>query len=105
TGGGLTENIPRVLPANCKAVIDCNSWSLPPVFTWLKANGNVEAKEMVRTFNCGIGMVICVAASNLEQSKKLLENAGETVFEIGHIEASADGEEQVELLNLELFEG
>lgn len=105
TGGGLTENIPRVLPANCKAVIDCNSWSLPPVFTWLQANGNVEAKEMVRTFNCGIGMVICVAASNLEQSKKLLENAGETVFEIGHIDASADGEEQVELLNLELFEG
>lgn len=100
TGGGLTENIPRVLPNNCKAVIDCASWELPPVFAWLQKHGNVEAKEMVRTFNCGIGMVVCIAKEEAEQTRKLLQAAGETVFEIGHIQSCAADEDQVELLNL-----
>lgn len=105
TGGGLTENIPRVLPKDCKALIDCSSWNLPAVFAWLQAQGNVEAKELVRTFNCGIGMVICISADQLEQSKKLLEAAGETVFEIGSIETRTADEEQVAYLNLARFEG
>lgn len=100
TGGGLTENIPRVLPENCKAVIDCNSWELPEVFRWLQSNGNVLPKEMMRTFNCGIGMVVCVAAEDAERATRLLEEAGEQVFTIGHIATAEADEEQVELLNL-----
>lgn len=104
TGGGLTENIPRVLPENCKAVIDCESWTLPGVFAWLQGKGNVEAKEMVRTFNCGIGMVICVAKEDAERAQKLLQDAGETVYNLGHIASCEADEEQVELLNLSRIE-
>ncbi|VUD51378.1 Phosphoribosylformylglycinamidine cyclo-ligase [Thalassocella blandensis] len=100
TGGGLTENIPRVLPENCKAVIDCDQWQMPEVFTWLQQNGNVLSKEMMRTFNCGIGMVICVAQEDVAKATELLQNAGENVFAIGSIQTADTNEEQVELLNL-----
>ena len=100
TGGGLTENIPRVLPEKTKAVIDCNSWSLPPVFQWLQEQGNVASTEMIRTFNCGIGMIICVDAADADDALAMLKEEGETAFVVGNIaEANAD-EEQVELLNL-----
>lgn len=105
TGGGLTENIPRVLPENCKAVIDCDNWTLPDVFAWLQAKGNVDAKEMVRTFNCGIGMVVCIASEDAEQTKNLLQAAGETVYTLGHIATCSSEEEQVELLNLARIKG
>ncbi len=95
TGGGLLENIPRVLPEHCKAVIDINSWELPPVFEWLQASGNVAQKEMYRTFNCGVGMIVCVASDQAEQALGQLEAAGETVWRIGHIAELEDGEEQV----------
>ena len=100
TGGGLTENIPRVLPENAKAVIDCNSWEMPPVFQWLQEKGNVASKEMIRTFNCGIGMVIAIAPEDEQRAIELLEKAGETVFKIGSIETATADEEQVQLLNL-----
>ncbi|MFT5083161.1 MAG: phosphoribosylformylglycinamidine cyclo-ligase [Lentisphaeria bacterium] len=100
TGGGLTENIPRVLPANSKAVIDCNSWQLPEVFSWLQTNGNVLSSEMVRTFNCGIGMVLCVPSDQVDAAMALLKQEGEEVFVIGHIANAEEGEAQVELLNL-----
>ena len=64
TGGGLTENLPRVLPADTLAVIDTASWQRPAIFDWLQRNGNVAEAEMLRTFNCGIGMVVCVAAGD-----------------------------------------
>jgi phosphoribosylformylglycinamidine cyclo-ligase len=105
TGGGILENIPRVLPDNTKAVIDAKSWELPPVFQWLQQNGNVNITEMYRTFNCGIGMVICIDESKVELCKKLLTDSGETVFEIGVVEARIESEEQVELLNLQHLEG
>ncbi len=86
TGGGLLENLPRVLPENTCAIIDTNSWQIPEVFKWIQAKGNVEATEMYRTLNCGVGMVICVDASQQAQAIDLLTQAGETAWVIGHIE-------------------
>jgi phosphoribosylformylglycinamidine cyclo-ligase len=100
TGGGLLENIPRVLPENCKAVIDTNSWDLPDIFKWLKQEGNVAAKEMYRTFNCGVGMVIAVPAASADSSLQLLKDLGENVWKIGHIAARNGEEEQVELTGI-----
>lgn len=100
TGGGLLENIPRVLPDNAKAVINTDSWTLPPVFTWLQEKGNVESTEMYRTFNCGVGMVICVPAEKQEEALSILAAANETAWVIGSIAEAKDGEEQVELAGM-----
>lgn len=97
TGGGLLENLPRVLPDGCKAVIDTSSWDLPPVFKWLQKNGNVEATEMYRTFNCGVGMVVCVPQEAAEKSIELLSALGEKAWVIGSIEVKGDAEEAVVL--------
>lgn len=91
TGGGLLENIPRVLPANRHAVIDADAWDLLPVFELLRQGGNVDPAEMVRTFNCGIGMVVVVAASEADGVTALLEQAGETVSRIGRIDEGPRG--------------
>ncbi|MDO6562268.1 phosphoribosylformylglycinamidine cyclo-ligase [Amphritea sp. 1_MG-2023] len=101
TGGGLLENIPRVLPENAKAVIDVNSWTMPEVFRWIQKLGNVDAREMYRTLNCGIGMIICVPADTAEDALKILQDAGESPFIVGEIASAIDGEEQVELQGLE----
>ena len=85
TGGGLTENLPRVLPTNSCAQIDRSSWTLPATFEWLQRNGNITDTEMLRTFNCGIGMVVCVPAEGADQASTILEEAGETVYRIGEI--------------------
>lgn len=100
TGGGLLENIPRVLPDDCKAVLDTQSWQLPPVFQWLQRSGNVVMREMYRTFNCGVGMVIAVPASEKDHALAILQAAGETPFVIGHIASAAAGDAQVELQGL-----
>ena len=91
TGGGLPENLPRVLPADVDAILDLDSWQYPPVFRWLQEQGNVEESEMLRTFNCGIGMVVCVPHDEADKAVAVLESAGETVYRIGRIE-SAEGE-------------
>ena len=101
TGGGFWENIPRVLPSGTKAVIDGNSWDWPVIFDWLKENGNVNMKEMYRTFNCGVGMVIAVPQEHAERAVDVLTAAGETAWNIGHIAAANDGEEQVDILAAE----
>lgn len=88
TGGGLVENIPRVLPANIDAVIDPQTWSLPPIFTWLQEHGNVALSEMYRTFNCGVGMVICVADEQKMDAIKQLTQSGETAWLLGHLAES-----------------
>jgi phosphoribosylformylglycinamidine cyclo-ligase len=85
TGGGITENVPRILPTGLTAEINVKSWDLPSLFKWLQAEGNIADSEMYKTFNCGIGMAIIVAKENAEQAKKLLAASGETVFKIGHI--------------------
>ena len=100
TGGGLLENIPRVLPDNTKAVINLQSWQQPEVFNWLQQQGNVEAVEMYRTFNCGVGMVLAVANSDADQALTVLKQQGENPWVIGHIASAAEGEEQVELQGL-----
>ena len=95
TGGGLLENIPRVLPRNTKAVIDAKSWERPAIFNWLQEQGNVEAREMYRTFNCGSGMVLAVAADDAEGVIDMLNQQGETAMLIGSIEAAGEDEPKV----------
>jgi phosphoribosylformylglycinamidine cyclo-ligase len=97
TGGGLLENIPRVMPDNTRAVISASSWQRPAVFDWLQENGNVTAAEMHRTFNCGIGMVLVVAANDADAVMQNLTSAGETVWRIGRIEAG-DGAARVDMV-------
>jgi phosphoribosylformylglycinamidine cyclo-ligase len=95
TGGGLTENIPRVLPAKTKAVIDLQGWQRPAIFQWLQQRGGVAEAEMRRTFNCGVGLVVCVAAEDAERAQAILQEAGETVWRLGRI-AAGEGEPLVE---------
>jgi len=97
TGGGLPGNLPRVLPAGSRAVIDARSWQRPAIFDWLQQGGNVASDEMYRTFNCGIGMVLAVAPGDAERAARILTDAGETVFRIGRIEKHA-GEPEVVIL-------
>ncbi len=87
TGGGLTENLPRVLPEGLGATIDLDSWDLPPVFGWLAKVGGLEAAEMLKTFNSGIGMVLVVAPDRADAVQSLLEAEGETVRRIGTVVA------------------
>ncbi len=87
TGGGLLDNIPRSLPDGCAAKIDPAAWPLPAVFAWLKENANMNPGQLVRTFNCGIGMVVCVAKSDAKAAIRLLEDHGEDVAVIGRITA------------------
>jgi len=87
TGGGLLENIPRVLPENTQAVVDTNSWQLPDVFQWLQDSGNVEITEMYRTFNCGVGMVLITAAEDADAITASLNQNGDTAWRLGDIEA------------------
>lgn len=91
TGGGIIENIPRVLPDNCHAMIDMDNWQLPPVFAMLQAAGNIAPDEMARTFNCGIGMAVIVSPGEAEPVTAALEGAGETVFRIGKVEEGRRG--------------
>jgi len=94
TGGGLLENIPRVLPATSAAVIDKDSWETPEIFKWLQQQGNVEQQEMYRTFNCGIGMVVVIAEADAEQALSILKQHQVDAWKIGHIEKT-DSAEQV----------
>ncbi|MBP4043737.1 phosphoribosylformylglycinamidine cyclo-ligase [Chromobacterium violaceum] len=97
TGGGITENTPRVLPDNTVAQIDAASWQLPKLFQWLQREGNVDIQEMYRTFNCGIGMVVVVAPEHAEQALALLREAGETVYRIGQVRERQDDEHQTQI--------
>lgn len=97
TGGGLQENLPRVMPSHCKAVVDTDAWEMPKVFKWLQQEGNVDRLEMYRTFNCGIGMILVLPAEAAEQAQELLEALGETVYRVGEIAAREGDEEQVVL--------
>jgi len=94
TGGGLTENVPRVLPAGVKAVLQKSAWQRPKLFDWLQQEGGVAEEEMHRVFNCGIGMVLIVARENLAAALDQLRAAGEQAVEIGTIEARQGDEAQ-----------
>lgn len=93
TGGGITENLPRVLPENTQAVINPKAWDLPKVFAWLQQQGSIADDELYRTFNCGIGMAVVVDAKDVDQASQILTEAGETVFEIGRIQSAIAGAE------------
>jgi phosphoribosylformylglycinamidine cyclo-ligase len=97
TGGGLLENIPRVLPENTTAVIDTNAWQRPIIFDWLQEQGNIEPLEMYRTLNCGVGMVICVPADAEQKTLDILAANGEQAFVLGTIQETKDGQPQVQL--------
>jgi len=97
TGGGITENVPRVLPAHVVADIDSAAWQMPKLFHWLRKKGNVEEQEMFRTFNCGIGMAVIVAAADADKALKHLQAAGESVSRIGVIRARNGAEHQTQI--------
>jgi phosphoribosylformylglycinamidine cyclo-ligase len=97
TGGGLVENLPRVLPSDLAAVIDATAWELPAVFCWLAAAGGIPAGEMARTFNCGVGMAVVVDADRAGDLQAAFEGAGETVFVIGRLVRRSGDEAPVRL--------
>lgn len=96
TGGGFQENIPRIMPEDCKAIVDTNSWQWPAVFDWLQEAGNVATAEMFRTFNCGVGMIIVVPEDKVSAALALLNSEGEQAWLLGDITSRAQDEAQVE---------
>ncbi len=96
TGGGLPENLPRMLPENTVADIDTASWQWPAIFRWMQEQGNVDTFEMYRTFNCGVGMVICVPEADCDKALALLHEQGENAWRLGRV-AAGEGEARVEL--------
>jgi phosphoribosylformylglycinamidine cyclo-ligase len=97
TGGGLTENVPRVLPQNVVAELDSKNWQAPKLFDWLREQGIVAPQEMFRTFNCGIGMVVIVDKQDADKAIKQLQAAGEKVWQIGLIRARSGDEHQTQV--------
>jgi len=95
TGGGLLENLPRVLPSGTRAILDARNWQRPPVFDWLRDRGAIEAREMLRTFNCGVGMCVIVPEQQAEAACVALNQAGETAWRIGRVEGSGDPDPEV----------
>ena len=96
TGGGFQENIPRVLPDDCKAIIDTNSWQWPAVFEWLQQAGNVATAEMFRTFNCGVGLIVALPEAKADAAVALLNAEGEQSWIIGEVAARQGNEVQVQ---------
>lgn len=97
TGGGLTENLPRVLPTGTRAHINLASWEFPAIFKWLQEKGNVSLADMLITFNCGIGMIVCVAAEDEQATLETLSQLGETAFVIGEL-VESEGKADVSYL-------
>jgi phosphoribosylformylglycinamidine cyclo-ligase len=91
TGGGLLENVPRILPEGVRAALDRDAWPLPPLFRWLQAEAQIPDAELYRVFNCGIGMVAVVAAGDADRATRALQAAGETVYRLGTIEPRPAG--------------
>jgi phosphoribosylformylglycinamidine cyclo-ligase len=91
TGGGLLENIPRVLPDGLHAHVNADGWVQPRLMAFLQAQGHIEPEEMARTFNCGVGMAIIVTEADVADVTRALESAGETVVRVGHIAAGDKG--------------
>jgi phosphoribosylformylglycinamidine cyclo-ligase len=91
TGGGLAGNVKRVMPHGLEAVMNENRWPQPAVFGWIRENGQIDAAEMLRTFNCGIGMVLIVHRADESKARTLLEAGGETVFDIGEVQVGTRG--------------
>lgn len=95
TGGGITENLPRVLPDGIEAHIKLSSWEFPSIFQWLQKKGNVSQEDMLTTFNCGVGMIVCVAPEDEKSTIETLSASGETVFSIGELAPSLESKPHV----------
>jgi phosphoribosylformylglycinamidine cyclo-ligase len=89
TGGGITENLPRVLPDLCAAAVDRLTWTVPPVFTLIQQHGNIAVDEMYRAFNMGMGLIVIVAATEVERACEILERSGERAVRLGQVVAGA----------------
>lgn len=100
TGGGFTENLPRILPDNCQAKLQVDSWLMPEIFHWLQSEGNISAEEMYRTFNCGIGMVLCVDKEAVNEYTSHFAANNTPFYTIGEITERGDGEPAVQLTGL-----
>ncbi len=97
TGGGLTENVPRMLPDNVMAQVDAAQWPLPPVFRWLRETAAIDDSELARTFNCGIGMVAAVSEADADATEAALIGAGETVMRLGQLARRGDGDPAISI--------
>ncbi len=91
TGGGIMENIPRILPDDCAVALDCSTWDIPPIFDWIQSTGNIRTEEMFRTFNCGVGMVVIVRADVCDRVLTCLDVLGEYAWEIGEVVDNTNG--------------
>ena len=98
-GGGLLDNIPRILPKNICAHLDANKWLIPPVFAWLAQNGNVKIEEMLRTFNCGVGFTLITSPADGPTVLECLQDSGETAWVIGKLNERSEHEEPVKVDN------
>ena len=99
TGGGLTENIPRILPNEYGVSIDCQAWPVPKIFTWLAGLEHIHTEELLRTFNCGIGMVIIIDPSALNSVEKILKDHGEAYYLLGHVTKKTSEKNSVHYVN------
>ena len=91
TGGGITENIPRILNPNLMANINTNTWEMNPIFEWIATHGNISEEEMRKTFNCGIGMVLVIESKDTRETLEILSANGEKAWEIGSIIEGSGG--------------
>jgi phosphoribosylformylglycinamidine cyclo-ligase len=98
TGGGITDNLPRVLPAGTRAQINLATWTPPPVFAWLRHQGRVAEAEMLRTFNCGVGLLVILPEARVDEAMSAFTQAGETPWRIGRIDL-AEGAPKVDYVN------
>jgi phosphoribosylformylglycinamidine cyclo-ligase len=98
TGGGITGNLPRVIPKGCKAVVRKGAWEIPPIFGFLKEKGNIPEEEMLRTFNNGIGMILVVRSKDVQEISARLHSLGEKAFIIGEVGKTEGEQEKIELL-------
>lgn len=103
TGGGFTENIPRILPDHLSVKLDAKNWPLLPVFQWLKSTGGIENEELARTFNCGIGMVLIASKESAPTIIELLKSEGETIFTLGQVVSSMQVPKRVQIDQLECW--
>ena len=97
TGGGLLENIPRILPPYTKAVLEQKTWEWPAIFTWLQTQGNIDLSEMYRTFNCGVGMVVCLPDSAIPRALSLLSAENQSAWVIGSVQTSEEQRPSMEI--------
>lgn len=104
TGGGLYENVPRILPEDMSAVIDASAWELPTIFKWLADIGDVDFHDMATTLNCGIGMAVICPKDSAANVKSMLEAEGESVFEIGNVSKRNGSDSQIVIENIETWQ-